>query len=41
VDSEEAQGHHMGTPFGSCTTGTAAGSDAAAIKHDCHIVGSF
>lgn len=31
----------MGTPFGPSTTGAAAGSDAAAIKHDRHVVGSF
>lgn len=41
MDPEEAECHHMGTPFGPCATGTAAGSDAAAIKHDRNIVGSF
>lgn len=41
MDPEEAECHHMSAPLGSCTTGTAAGSDAAAIEHDCNIVGSF
>lgn len=41
VDPEEAQGHHMGAPFGPSATGAAAGSDAAAIEHDRHIVGAF
>lgn len=41
VNSEEAEGHNVGTPFGSCSTGAATGSDAAAVKHYSHIVGSF
>lgn len=41
MDPEEAEGHHMSTPFGSSATGAAAGSDAAAIKHDRHVVSSF
>lgn len=41
MDPEETECHHMGTPLGSCTTGTAAGGDATAIKHDRHVVGSF
>lgn len=41
VNPEEAEGHHMSTPFGTSAACTAAGRDAAAIKHDGHIVGSF
>lgn len=41
VDSEEAERHHMGAPFGACAAGTAAGSDATAVEHDRHVVGSF
>ena len=41
VDPEEAECHHVGTPLGPGATGAAAGSDAAAVKHDRHIVGPF
>lgn len=41
VDPEEAKCHHMSTPFGPGSTGTAAGGDAAAIKHDRNVVGSL
>lgn len=41
MNPKEAESHHMGTPFGPSTTGAAAGGDAAAIKHDGHVIGSF
>ena len=41
MDPEEAERHHVSAPFGPGATRTAAGSDAAAIKHDRHVVGSF
>lgn len=41
MDPKEAECDHMGTPFGPGATGAAAGSNAAAVKHDGHVVGSF
>lgn len=41
MDPEEAERHHVSAPFGPSAAGTAAGGDAAAIKHDCYIVCSF
>lgn len=41
MDAEEAEGHDVGAPFGPSTTGAAAGSDSAAVKHHNHVVGSF
>lgn len=41
MDAEEAEGHDMRAPFGPSTTGAAAGSDPAAVKHHSHVVGSF
>lgn len=41
MNPKEAESHHMGTPLGPGATGAAAGGDAAAIKHDGHVVGSF
>ncbi len=41
MDPKEAECHYMGTPFGPSAASAATGSDAAAIKHDRHIVGSF
>lgn len=41
MDAEEAEGHDVGAPFGPSTTGAAAGSDSAAVKHHSHVVGSF
>lgn len=41
MDAEETECHDMGTPFGPSPTGTAAGSDPAAVKHHSHVVGPF
>lgn len=41
MDPKETKGHYMGTPFGPSSTCAAAGSDAATVEHDGHIVGSF
>lgn len=41
MDPEEAERHHVSAPFGPSAAGTAAGGDAAAIKHDGYIVRSF
>lgn len=41
VNPEEAERHNMSAPFGPGSTGAAAGSDATAVKHDCHVVGTL
>lgn len=41
MDPEEAESHYVGAPFSTSSAGAAAGSDAAAIEHDGHIVGPF
>lgn len=41
MDPEEAERNHVGAPFGPGTAGAAAGRDAAAVKHDRHVVGAF
>lgn len=41
MDSEETESHYMGTPFSPSSTGAAAGGDAATVKHDSYVVGSF
>lgn len=39
--SEKAESDYVGTPFCPGAAGTAAGSDAAAVKHDGHVIGCF